>query len=134
MYRYMLDTNILSDLIKNPNGAAARRIAIPDVEQVCCTSLIVACELRYGACKKGSSVLSARIEQLLDVLPVLPLEDDVARQYAEIRTALERMGHPIGSNDLLIASHAIALNVTLVTANLGEFLRVPKLKSENWLE
>lgn len=134
MYRYMLDTNILSDLIKNPNGAAARRIAAPDIEQVCCTSLIVACELRYGACKKGSSVLSARIEQLLDVLPVLPLEDDVARQYAEIRTALERMGQPIGSNDLLIAAHAIALNVTLVTANLGEFLRVPKLKSENWLE
>ena len=65
MYRYMLDTNILSDLIKNPNGATARRIAAPDVEQVCCTSLIVACELRYGACKKGSSVLSARIEQLL---------------------------------------------------------------------
>ncbi|MGR0482615.1 MAG: type II toxin-antitoxin system VapC family toxin [Candidatus Electronema sp. V4] len=134
MYRYMLDTNILSDLIKNPNGAAARRIAASDVEQVCCTSLIVACELRYGACKKGSSVLSARIEQLLDVLPVLPLEDDVARQYAEIRTALERMGQPIGSNDLLIAAHAIALNVTLVTANFGEFLRVPKLKSENWLE
>lgn len=77
MYRYMLDTNILSDLIKNPNGAAARRIAAPDVEQVCCTSLIVACELRYGACKKGSSVLSARIEQLLDVLPVLPLEERV---------------------------------------------------------
>lgn len=102
-HRYLLDTNILSDFIKNPQGAAARKIAAPDVAQLCCTSLIVACELRYGACKKDSSVLSARVEQLLDALPVLPLEADVAKRYAQIRTALERMGQPIGGNDLLIA-------------------------------
>ncbi len=133
-YRYLLDTNILSEIIKNPTGPTARKATLPEIEPFCCTSLIVACELRYGACKKGSSVLSARIEQLLNVLPVLPLEEDASRQYAEIRTALERMGQPIGSNDLLIAAHALSLELVVVTANIAEFSRVPNLELENWLE
>jgi tRNA(fMet)-specific endonuclease VapC len=132
-YRYLLDTNILSDLVKNPAGAAARKIALPSIEQACCTSLIVACELRYGACKKGSSVLSARVEQILTALPVLPLEEETARHYAKIRTELERMGQPIGGNDLLIAAHALSMNLTVVTANVREFSRVPGLIIENWL-
>jgi tRNA(fMet)-specific endonuclease VapC len=132
-YRYLLDTNILSDLIKNPQGKAAAKIAGLGVQAVCCTSLVVACELRYGACKKGSPALAARVEQLLAVLPVLPLEADMARQYAEIRTDLERRGQPIGGNDLLIAAHALSLGLTLVTANTGEFARIPNLTVENWL-
>ncbi|RWX46747.1 tRNA(fMet)-specific endonuclease VapC [Candidatus Electrothrix aarhusensis] len=133
-YRYLLDTNILSDLIKNPTGLVAQKIASSDVEQACCTSLIVACELRYGTCKKGSSVLTSRVEQLLYTLPVLALEKNVAQEYGEIRTALERIGQPIGGNDLLIAAHARALRLTVVTANVREFLRVPGLAVENWLE
>ncbi|MCI5157876.1 MAG: VapC toxin family PIN domain ribonuclease, partial [Candidatus Electrothrix sp. AUS1_2] len=61
-YRYLLDTNILSDLIKNPAGLVTRKIASADIEQTCCTGLIVACELRYGACKKSSSQLASRVE------------------------------------------------------------------------
>lgn len=133
-YRYLLDTNILSDLIKNPTGHVAGKIASSGVEQTCCTSLIVACELRYGTCKKGSPLLTSRVEQLLYTLPVLALEENVALEYGEIRTALERAGQPIGGNDLLIAAHARALRLTVVTANVREFLRVPGLAVENWLE
>jgi tRNA(fMet)-specific endonuclease VapC len=104
-YRYLLDTNILSDLIKNPKGKAAAKIAELGVQAAaCCTSLVVACELRYGAYKKGSPALAARVEQLLAILPVLPLEVNMSLQYAEIRTDLERRGQPIRSNDLLIAA------------------------------
>lgn len=73
-------------------------------------------------------------EQLLDALPVLPLEEDAARHYAKIRTELERIGQPIGGNDLLIAAHALSMNLPVVTANAGEFSRVPGLMLENWLE
>lgn len=133
LYRYVLDTNILSDLIKNPTGSAARKIAAPDIEPFCCTSLIIACELRYGAYKKGSPRLTARVDQLLHTLPVLSLEENVPYHYGEIRTALEQAGLPIGGNDLLIAAHARSLQLTLVTANLRDFSRVPGLVVENWL-
>ncbi|HDL98931.1 MAG TPA: type II toxin-antitoxin system VapC family toxin [Desulfobacteraceae bacterium] len=132
--RYLLDTNILSDLVKQPAGAAARKIASLDDEKTCCTSLVVACELRYGAHKKGSATLSQKVNQLLATIAVLPLNDDMAVHYAEIRVELERMGQPIGSNDLLIAAHARSQGLTVVTANVKEFLRVPELTVENWLE
>jgi len=64
---------------------------------------------------------------------VLPLDIPGDRQYAEIRTALEQAGTPIGPNDLLIAAHALALDVTLVTANTLEFQRVANLRLDNWL-
>ena len=133
-FRYLLDTNILSDLVKQPAGAAARKIASLEDEKTCCTSLVVACELRYGAHKKGSAALSQKVNQLLATIAVLPLNDDMAVHYAEIRVELERMGQPIGSNDLLIAAHARSQGLTVVTANVKEFLRVPELTVENWLE
>jgi len=133
-YRYLLDTNILSDLIKHPDGTVAQKIATAGIEQLCCTSLVVACELRYGACKKGSPKLTTKVEQLLDILPVLSLEENMDHQYGEIRTELERRGQPIGGNDLLIAAHALTLRLTVVTANVREFSRVPGLAVENWLE
>ncbi|HDK43709.1 MAG TPA: type II toxin-antitoxin system VapC family toxin, partial [Desulfobacteraceae bacterium] len=112
----------------------ARKIASLDDEKTCCTSLVVACELRYGAHKKGSATLSQKVNQLLATIAVLPLNDDMAVHYAEIRVELERMGQPIGSNDLLIAAHARSQGLTVVTANVKEFLRVPELTVENWLE
>ena len=135
LYRYLLDTNILSDLIKNPTGSAARKITAPDIEPLCCTSLIVACELRYGygTYKKGSARLTSRVEQLLQALPVLSLERNIPHHYGEIRTSLEQAGLPIGGNDLLIAAHARSLQLTIVTASLREFSRVPGLVVENWL-
>jgi tRNA(fMet)-specific endonuclease VapC len=132
MVRYLLDTNILSDLLRNPAGRAARRLAVVG-EAVVCTSIVVACELRYGAAKKGSPQLSERVETLLESLEVLPLDKDSDRRYAEIRSHLDRLGTPIGPNDLLIAAHSLAVDLILVTDNVEEFARVPGLSAENWL-
>jgi tRNA(fMet)-specific endonuclease VapC len=132
MFRHILDTNILSDLLRSPGGRVARRIAVVG-EATVCTSIVVACELRYGAAKKGSPFLSARVEHLLESLEVLPLDKESDRHYAEVRRHLDRLGQPIGPNDLLIAAHALALDLTLITDNLEEFARVPRLQLENWL-
>lgn len=131
--RFLLDTNVLSTLIKQPSGPLVHRIAALDGEDYC-TSIVVACELRYGAEKKGSHALITKVDQLLARIDVLPLEADSDRHYAELRVALERKGRPIGHNDLFIAAHARALGLTLVTANLREFSIVPGLAVENWLE
>ena len=131
-YQYLLDTNILSDLVKHPQGLVFQRIATVGESSVC-TSIIVACELRFGATKSGSSRLLEQIEQILKVLPILRLEPTADRHYATIRTYLEQAGTPIGANDLLIAAHALALDLTIVTANTREFERVPALSLENWL-
>jgi tRNA(fMet)-specific endonuclease VapC len=131
-YRYLLDTNIVSDLVRNPQGKVARRIARVGEAKVC-TSIIVACELRYGAEKKGAARLSAQLEQILSVLPVLPLDGEADRHYGSIRADLERKGTPIGPHDMLIASHARSNGLTLVTNNREEFRRVGKLKLANWL-
>jgi tRNA(fMet)-specific endonuclease VapC len=129
--RYLLDTNALSDLIRHPTGPVARRIAAAGEEAVC-TSIVVACELRYGAAKKQSPTLTERIEALLGRITILPLETDADVHYAKIRAQLQRSGQPIGPNDLLIAAHALALGLTVVTDNVGEFSRVPGLSIENW--
>lgn len=131
-YQYLLDTNILSDLVKHPQGQVFQRIAAVGEDSVC-TSIIVACELRFGAAKSGSSRLIQQLERILDVLLVLPLEPPVDQHYAAIRIHLEQAGTPIGPNDLLIAAHALALDLTLVTANTREFERVPALSLDNWL-
>ena len=132
MVRYLLDTNILSDLLRNPGGRSARKLAVVGDTAVC-TSVVVACELRYGAVKKRSPELAERVEILLQSLEVLPLDKEVDRHYGEIRWQLERLGTPIGSNDLLIAAHARALDLIVVTDNVEEYSRVPDLSIENWL-
>lgn len=133
MIGYLLDTNILSDLIRNPSGAAAKRIEKAGAQAVC-TSIVVAAELRYGCARKGSAKLLARVEQVLDVIPILPLGSPADADYGRIRTELEAAGQPIGANDLLIAAHAVALGLTLVTHNTREFSRIRGLKVEDWLE
>ena len=130
---YLLDTNILSDLIRHPQGAVAARIATTGEDSVC-TSIVAAAELRYGAAKSGSARLADHVDRLLSALEVLPLEAPADRQYAELRHHLTRKGTPIGPNDLLIAAHALATGLTVVTANVREFSRVPGLTVENWLQ
>lgn len=98
-----------------------------------CTSIVVAAELRYGARKSESSHLAERVDLVLSTLEILPLEPPADRHYAEIRSYLAAQGNMIGPNDLLIAAHALAVDLVLVTANLREFARVPKLRLENWL-
>lgn len=129
---WLLDTNALSEMIRNPRGALAGRVARAAPEALC-TSIIVACELRFGARRKGSAVLSGRVEQLLAVVEVLPLDAPADSHYAEIRTELEQAGTPIGAHDLFIAAHARSRNLTLVTNNLREFNRVPGLRVEDWM-
>lgn len=129
---YLLDTNILSDLIKHPAGTVARHIATVG-EDTICTSIVVACELRYGGMKKGSLALSEKIEQLLSVIDVLPMEVDADREYGVIRSSLEKAGTIIGANDMLIAAHALSQNLTLITGNTSEFSRINGLKLKNWL-
>ena len=132
MTRYMLDTNIISDLIRNPQGKAAKRIAKVGEDNIC-TSIIVAAELRYGCAKSGSERLLKVVEDLLGEIDVLPLEIPADSEYGSIRAELEAAGRPIGGNDLLIAAHAYAAGATIVTANADEFKRVRGLKVENWL-
>jgi tRNA(fMet)-specific endonuclease VapC len=131
-YRYLLDTNIVSNLVKDPHGIVARQIKAIGEETVC-TSIVVACELRFGAVRKGSERLTTQLEIVLAALDVLPLEAPIDQHYAFIRTHLEQSGQPIGANDLIIAAHARVHNLTLITANIREFSRVPELAVENWL-
>lgn len=128
----MLDTNIISDLIRNPQGKAAKRIAKVGEDNIC-TSIIVAAELRYGCAKSGSERLLKAVEDLLAEIDVLPLDVPADGEYGGIRAELEAAGKPIGGNDLLIAAHAYATNATIVTANTSEFKRIRGLKVENWL-
>lgn len=129
---YLLDTNILSDLIRNPFGPVAQRIEAVGAKAVC-TSIIVAAELRYGSAKKGSPRLQARVEDILATIPVLPLDVPADADYGRQRAQLEASGQPIGGNDLLIAAHALALGLTLVTHNTREFSRIVGLQVEDWL-
>jgi tRNA(fMet)-specific endonuclease VapC len=128
----MLDTNIISDLIRNPQGKAARRIAKAGEDNIC-TSIIVAAELRYGCAKSGSQRLLKAVEDLLAEIEVLPFDIPADTDYGGIRSELEAAGKPIGGNDLLIAAHARAVGATIVTANADEFGRIRGLQSQNWL-
>lgn len=130
--RYLLDTNIVSDLIRNPQGKIAQHVRRVGEAQVC-TSIVVAAELRYGAAKKGSPKLSAQLEAVLGALEILPLDRPADAAYGTVRARLEQAGTPIGGNDLLIAAQAVALGCTVVTDNDREYARVSDLRCENWL-
>ena len=130
--RYLLDTNIVSDLVRNPQGRVTQRIRRVGEAQVC-TSIIVAAELRYGSAKKGSPRLAAQLAAVLSALEVLPFEAPADLTYGLLRARLEQSGKLIGANDLLIAAQALALGHVLVTDNEREFGRVEGLKRENWL-
>ena len=132
MTRFLLDTNIISDLIRHPQGKAARRIAKAGDDNIC-TSIIVAAELRHGCAKSGSNRLLKAVENLLGEIAVLPFDVPADTGYGTIRSELDAAGKPIGGNDLLIAAHAKAIGATVVTANADEFRRVRGLTVENWL-
>ena len=129
--RYMLDTNVVSNLVRRPDGEVAQRVAAlaPGSFAI---SVIVAAELRYGAERRGSARLTKQLGAVLSAIEVLPLKEPADRLYGVIRSELERIGLPIGHNDLLIAAHARATGAILVTNNVGEFTRVPGLTVENW--
>jgi len=128
----MLDTNIVSELVRNPHGPVTRHIAAVGADAIC-VSIITAAELRYGCAKKGSSKLLAQIEAILGSMHVLALDVPADTEYGGTRAELEAAGKPIGPNDLLIAAHAYALRAVLVTANVAEFSRIRGLEVENWM-
>ncbi len=130
---YMLDTNIVSALARNPQGVVAERLAAVGTDAIC-VSVITAAELRYGCAKKGSPKLTAQIDVILGAIQILALDVPADAEYGRIRAALESTGEPIGPNDLLIAAHALAAGAVLVTANVNEFARIKSLQVENWIE
>lgn len=132
---YLLDTHIISHMMKNGTGTAAqccRALLHSPVAVRIATSIVVQCELLYGLAKYPSTRLQTAYALHMANLPVLALDDSVPTHYAQLRAHLEKLGTPIGANDTLIAAHALALGATLVSSD-AEFARVPGLQVENWL-
>lgn len=134
MVKFMLDTNVVSHAVRDPQGRVARQLASVGADAVA-LSIVVASELRFGLAKiahTGSTRLGDRVMQLLDRIAVLSFDQPCDMHYGDIRAMLERAGESIGPNDLLIAAHARAQGLTLVTNNSDEFSRVVGLQCEDW--
>ena len=131
--RYFLDTNICIYIAKNKPLSVLERFEKIEVGEVA-MSVITYGELLFG-CEKSQHPKKSKdiLKELAMLIPPLPLTTKVGELYAKIRTNLEKQGRPIGNNDLWISSHALALDLILVTNNLKEFSRVPYLKLENWV-
>jgi tRNA(fMet)-specific endonuclease VapC len=129
---YLLDTNIVSDLVRHPHGTIRNCIAEKRGEQIG-TSIIVVAELRFGVARRKSSGLALQLESVLSGLEVFPLDAPADVFYAELRAELQAAGKPISANDMLIAAHALAFGCVLVTDNVREFSRVRNPTVENWL-
>ncbi len=129
--RYLLDTNICiyiinrrpPEVFRHFDGVAAGQIGI---------SSITHAELDFGVAKSGSRRNRVALDKFLLPLEIMPFDADAARQYGKLRAQLELAGTPIGALDTLIAAHALALGITLITNNTREFERVPKLRLEDW--
>ena len=129
----MLDTNIVSALIRSPHEGRLRdRLVAYGVDRVC-MSIITSSEIQFGLARKPSPRIERTLALICDTIEIVPFEAPADLHYGQIRAALERAGTPISGNDLFIAAHALALDLTLVTANTREFSRVPNLRLENWL-
>jgi tRNA(fMet)-specific endonuclease VapC len=128
---YMLDTNASSAVMKNIAPIAGRLGNLPS--STWCISALTAAEHYYGLAKKPEAVrLAQLVDDFLAAATVLEWDHAAAKQLGAVRAALEREGQPIGSYDTLIAAHALARGLVLVTANVREFSRVPGLRVENW--
>lgn len=132
MIRYMLDTNICIYIINAKPLAVLERFKLEAIGSIA-ISCISAAELAYGVAKSGSDKNRAALEMFLAPLAVVPFDENAIWQYGQLRTDLEKRGHPIGPMDTMIAAHALALNTTLVTNNTREFARVEGLLMENWV-
>ena len=128
---YMLDTNVISDLVRQPIGSVARRLTALQKGAFGIT-VIVAAELRCGAERSESRRLRRQLDTVLSAIRTVSMEEPVDQHCGMIRTELERKGQSIGMNDLLIAAHARALGATLVTDNTRALCRVADLKIEDW--
>ena len=128
--RYLLDTNAASYAINKKSSAVDRHLAKVPMEELA-ISAVTEGELRYGAARSLSAALQSTVEQFLLGVTILPWDSEAARQYGELRTTLEREGRVMGSLDMMIAAHALALDLILIT-NDRAFGRIKKLKTEDW--
>lgn len=129
---YLLDTNICSYIIKERPPQVIEKFRTFDIKQLK-LSIITASELAYGVEKSGSVKNKLVLEKFLRPFEMLDFNHDCIWHYAQLRHFLQSSGNVIGSLDMLIAAHALANNATLVTNNVKEFERVPKLNLENWV-
>ena len=129
--RYMLDTDICIYVINARPAAVLEKFLAHETEGLG-ISAVTAGELHFGVRKSGSRRNTLALEKFLAPLEIAEFGTGAARVYGELRSALEKKGTPIGALDTQIAAHALALGVTLVSNNLREFKRVPKLALENW--
>ena len=130
-HRFMLDTNVISDVIRDPTGKVARQLEFEGESSVC-SSIIVASELRYGVAKSGSRELALRVDAALSAIEIHPFDVPADNEYGKLRAQLAVKGTLIGPNDLLIAAHALSLGLVLVTDNVREFKRATGLSVVNW--
>lgn len=130
--KYMLDTNICIYTIKHKPDTVIQNFLLHDPEEMCISAITYA-ELMHGV-EKSRAADKNRIALALFLSPLTILDFSVraAEEYGKIRAELERRGTPIGTMDLLIAGHARAERLVLVTNNTKEFLRVEGLAVENW--
>jgi len=128
---YLLDTNTASHIIRKDNQAVERRRTRVAMSELA-ISTVTEGELRFGAARVPQAVrLRAAIEEFLFDVAVLPWDSNAAREYGELRASLEREGRAIGSLDMMIAAHALALGAVLVTSD-SAIKRIRKLKIEDW--
>ncbi len=130
---YLLDTDTFSEMVKGVNAKIVKRLDTLQSGDAG-LSVITRGEIAFGVhIHSLKTSAKQRLDRLLDVIETLPLPPNAANNYGELRAHLRRLGTPIGPNDLWIAAHARTANLILVTNNIGEFSRVPKLKLENWI-
>jgi len=129
--RYLLDTNTASYIIKGNRPALDRHLVKTPMAQLP-TSAVTEGELRFGAARLPRAAhLHQLIEEFFLRVAILPWDSSAARQYGDLRATLERAGQPMGNLDIMIAAHALALDLVLIT-NDQAFRRIKKLKLEDW--
>ncbi|MFZ0548233.1 MAG: type II toxin-antitoxin system VapC family toxin [Candidatus Promineifilaceae bacterium] len=130
--KYSLDTNICIYIINKRPATIIAKFAQFEPYEIGISAIVVS-ELQYGVAKSSHPEKNQeRLDAFLAPFQILPYDESAAQVYGTIRATLEKTGQPIGREDLLIAAHALANALTLVTNNEQEFLRVPQLKVENW--
>ena len=129
---FMLDTNTCVELIRERDDRILRRMRRRRPDELCVSSVTLS-ELEYGAAKSADPQRNRlALAKFMTPLTVVPYDDAVAPVYGRVRAELEKAGTPIGPLDTMIAAHALALGLTVVTDNEREFCRVSGLTVQNW--
>jgi tRNA(fMet)-specific endonuclease VapC len=131
--KFMLDTNICIYIIRRKPVTVLNRLQKISISDICISTITLA-ELEYGI-EKSSNKFQNRfaLTEFLVPIEIIAFDDAAATKYGEIRAGLEKKVKMIGPYDMLIAAHALSLNLTIITNNISEFKRIPTLKIENWV-